>query len=291
MKRSDLPSLDDLRAFETVARIGSVRGAADELVLTHGAVSRRVSKLAKDLDIELVRSDGRGIALTQEGAQLARGAHQAFEILSATLTEIRDKKTNQPIVLSCERSVAMSWLIPRLSHFQDAFPEVPVHLSVGGGYLDFKKENVILAIRRLDFPIEPDWGVDTILEERMGPVMPASMVSNFEGGNYIGLATKTRPEAWPLWLSQNPEITPPQEIRYFDHHFLMVEGAASGLGVGMCPEIIACDNLVKDRLVAPKGFIPDGSHYGLLYPKDIKATAAVKELKDWIFETINMLKM
>ncbi|WP_204323131.1 LysR family transcriptional regulator, partial [Streptococcus pneumoniae] len=44
MKRSDIPNLDDLRAFETVARLGSVRAAANELALTHGAVSRRVSK-------------------------------------------------------------------------------------------------------------------------------------------------------------------------------------------------------------------------------------------------------
>ncbi|MGV2068417.1 helix-turn-helix domain-containing protein [Agrobacterium sp. 22-226-1] len=39
MKRSEIPSLDDLRAFETVARLGSVRAAAIELSLTHGAVS------------------------------------------------------------------------------------------------------------------------------------------------------------------------------------------------------------------------------------------------------------
>jgi len=46
MKRSDIPTLDDLRAFETVARLGTVRAAAQELSLTHGAISRRVSKLA-----------------------------------------------------------------------------------------------------------------------------------------------------------------------------------------------------------------------------------------------------
>ena len=45
MKRADIPSLDDLRAFEAAARLGSVRLAADSLALTHGAVSRRITKL------------------------------------------------------------------------------------------------------------------------------------------------------------------------------------------------------------------------------------------------------
>ncbi len=47
MLRSTFPSLDDLRAFETVARLGSVRAAANELALTHGAISRRISKASK----------------------------------------------------------------------------------------------------------------------------------------------------------------------------------------------------------------------------------------------------
>ena len=61
MKRSDVPCLDDLRAFESVARLGSVRAAADELALTHGAVSRRVAKLGRDLGLCLVEPMGRGL--------------------------------------------------------------------------------------------------------------------------------------------------------------------------------------------------------------------------------------
>ena len=46
MKRSDIPALDDLRAFDSVARPGSVRAAAEEQFLTHSAISRRVTKLS-----------------------------------------------------------------------------------------------------------------------------------------------------------------------------------------------------------------------------------------------------
>ena len=82
MKRSEIPSLDDLRAFETVARLGSVRAAAPELALTHGAVSRRVSKLSADLGLRLLEADGRGVRLTADGAKLAEATSQAFGLIT-----------------------------------------------------------------------------------------------------------------------------------------------------------------------------------------------------------------
>ena len=60
-----------MRAFEAVARLGSMRAAADALALTHGAVSRRVAKLSDDLGLELFEPAGRGLRLTAEGQALA----------------------------------------------------------------------------------------------------------------------------------------------------------------------------------------------------------------------------
>lgn len=282
MKRSDLPSLDDLRAFETVARNGSVRGAAEELALTHGAVSRRVAKLARDLDLQLIRAEGRGIALTREGAELAKNTRQAFDIISDTLLSLQGSDPIPPLVLSCERSVAMRWLIPRLSGFQDLHPDVPVHLSVGGGPLNFAREAVTLAVRRIDFPVDPDWRVDILFEETMGPVMPPAMRSCFDAGNYIGLGAKTRPDAWDKWLARHPEMPRPKDIRLFDHHFLMAEAAASGLGVALCPKVLALDDLSRQRLTAPYGFVPDGSCYGLLRPAMPELSGPAQKLAHWI---------
>lgn len=118
MKRSEVPSLDDLRAFQTVARLGSVRAAAAELALTHGAVSRRVSKLATDLGLRLLEADGRGVRLTSDGAKLAETTGKAFHLITDALAEIRSSSTPIPIILSCERSLAMRWLIPACLGFR-----------------------------------------------------------------------------------------------------------------------------------------------------------------------------
>ncbi|MEP6869382.1 MAG: LysR family transcriptional regulator [Novosphingobium sp.] len=279
MRRSDIPSLDDLRAFETVARLGSVRAAATELALTHGAVSRRVSKLSSDLGIPLVGPDGRGVRITAQGEKLAAAASRAFTDIGDTLRDIRATSTRAPIVLSCERSLATRWLIPRLSAFQDRHPDIELHLSTGGGPLDFTKENITLAIRRLDFPVPPDWKILKLMPEKVGPVMLPSMLRRFETGDYVALGSRTRPQAWHDWLDRHRDAPKPRTIQLFDHHFLMVEAALGGLGVALALKAIASD---EARLEAPMGFDPDGTDYALLYPAGLVVSPDIAALIDWI---------
>ncbi len=279
MKRSDIPSLDDLRAFETVARLGSVRAAANELSLTHGAVSRRIAKLAADLGLRLLEPHGRGVRLTPDGEKLAAVTGRAFGDIAHVLREIRTGSVREPIILSCERSLAMRWLIPRLSAFQDKYPDSEVHLSTGGGPLDFRRDRVTLAIRRLDFPVAPEWTIIRLMAEQVGPVMLPSMRQRFEAGDYVALGSRTRPLAWQLWLDMHPDAPKPRTTRLLDHHFLMVEAALGGLGVALAPKAIAADDA---RLEAPLGFDYDGTDYGLIHPKDAAVSEDVTALIDWL---------
>ncbi|WP_018238785.1 LysR substrate-binding domain-containing protein [Ensifer sp. BR816] len=286
MKRSDLSSLDDLWAFEVVARLGSVRAAASELSLTHGAVSRRVSKLSEHLQIRLLEPDGRGLRLTGEGARLAQATSDALALVASALEDIRRVDVSPPIVVSCERSVAMRWLIPRLSEFQDRHPEIDLHLSVGGGGFDFARDRITLAIRRLDFAIDANWQVGRLIEEEVGPVMHPAMADRFAAGDYVALAANTRPDAWQKWAAAHQDAPKPRSTRFLDHHFLMVEAAAGGLGVAMCPKIIAIDDIRKGRLAAPLGFQPDGSHYGIIRSALAKKSAGVDQFVSWLLATI-----
>lgn len=286
MKRAELPSLDDLRAFEVMARLGSVRAAAEELNLTHGAVSRRVAKLSLDTGIRLIEPSGRGIRVTVAGAELAAAATGALSMVSSTLARLRSTRAKSPVVVSSERSVAMRWLIPRLAAFQGQHPEVDLHLSVGGGAFDFTRDQITLAIRRLDFGIDANWRVEALFEEAVGPVMHPAMAERFAAGRYVALAARTRPDAWQKWLSAHPDCGRPESTRFLDHHFLMVEAALAGLGVCMCPKILAIDDVSKGRLVAPLGFTPDGSRYGLISPAAAQESRSAALFRSWLAETI-----
>lgn len=286
MKPTRRPSLNDLRAFEAVARLGSVRAAADELALTHGAVSRRVAKLADDLGLALVEPAGRGLRVTAGGQLLASTMQRALALIQDTIDTLQARDTRRPLVLSCERSVAMRWLIPRLSAFQDRHPQIELHLSVGGGPLNFARDQATLALRRLDFPVHPDWIVTPLMAENMGPVMAPSLLPAFQAGDYVALSSRTRPRAWDDWLNQAPGRPAPRATRSLDHHFLMVEAAAAGLGVALSPRILALDDLRSGRLVAPLDFTPDGSSYGLIESRATPAGAApaLAALKQWLVD-------
>ena len=283
MKRADISNLDDLRAFEATARLGSVRLAADSLALTHGAVSRRISKLSDDLGFRLFEKRGRGLRLTSAGETLNLTLGRFFGELVATVENLRAANARQStLVLSCEPSVAMRWLIPRLAGFQGAHPDIALHLSVGGGPVEFDRDRIDLAIRRLDFAIPESWNVQHLFAERVGPVMSPKLVPAFGRGDYIALGSKTRRSAWSQWLKTHPSVPRPVEIRYFDHHFLIVEAASAGLGVALSPLVLASDDLRKRRLVGPLGFDADGSQYGLIWQEKVELVGAKLELCRWL---------
>jgi DNA-binding transcriptional LysR family regulator len=283
MKRSEIPSLDDLRAFHATARLGSVRQAADELALTHGAVSRRISKLSQDIGLTLFEKSGRGLRLTTSGETLNLTLDRFFAELSTTIENLRATDTRRnALVLSCEPSVAMRWLIPRLAGFQSAHPEVALHLSVGGGAVEFRRDRIDLAIRRLDFALPDAWHVHRLFAEKMGPVMAPELAPTFAAGDYIALGSKTRPDAWSHWLSAHPSVPRPREIRFHDHHFLSVEAASAGLGVALSPLVLAIDDVARGRLVAPAGFDADGSHYGLVWAGPRELGRGASALAEWL---------
>jgi DNA-binding transcriptional LysR family regulator len=282
MRRSEIPSLDDLRAFETAARLGSVRSAADSLALTHGAVSRRITKLSDDLGFKLFEKSGRGLRLTAAGEVLNVTVSRFFTELATTVESLRANAPQNALVLSCEPSVAMRWLIPRLASFQAAHPDIALHLSVGGGPVEFRRDRIDLAIRRLDFALPEAWHVRRLFPEKVGPVMSPQLAPAFESGEYIALASKTRPDAWSQWLSTHPSVRRPREIRFYDHHFLIVEAATAGLGVALSPWVLATDDIDRGRLVAPAGFDPDESHYGLIWMGETELSGKAHDLALWL---------
>ena len=115
-----LPPLGGLRCFEAAARLESFTQAAAELHLTHGAVSRAVRALEDDIGTPLFERRSRRVFLTKAGKRLSDATAEAFSTILSATTELRRRDTTAPLVLSCEPTLMMRWLIPRLPEFQSA---------------------------------------------------------------------------------------------------------------------------------------------------------------------------
>src|SRR6476659_1660316 len=110
-----LPPLDTLETFTRAARAGSFSAAAEELGLTHGAVSRQVSRLERWMGVRLFERAARGVALTPEGFRFHARATEALSLLGDT-TERWSPARGRPIVrLSTIPSLTALWLFPRLA--------------------------------------------------------------------------------------------------------------------------------------------------------------------------------
>ena len=124
----DLPSLNALRAFEATARLGSLSRAAEELHVTHGAISRQVRVLEEALDQPLFARQGRGIALTATGELLRDRVAGAFDQLRDGWSELQRGRAEGPFVLGCASSLLARWVIPRRSH--QSKPSVSIRQSM-----------------------------------------------------------------------------------------------------------------------------------------------------------------
>ena len=76
-----LPPLSAVRAFEAIARSGSVTRAAEELCRSHGAISRHLRLLQEHAGVALFEKDGTGLRLTQAGATFYASVRAAFDQL------------------------------------------------------------------------------------------------------------------------------------------------------------------------------------------------------------------
>ncbi len=286
-----LPPLENLRIFEAVARLRGFSAAAESLALSHSAVSRRVSELEARLGVQLLQRNSRQVSLTPAGKIMFEAAQDALKRIRDAAAEIRLPMQQRPLLVSCERSLAMRWLIPRLSGFQDANPEIPVYLSTGGGAIDLVRENIDLAIRRADFELDPRLPSVPLFAEYIGPVRSPHLNAKLAT---MRLHTTGRPDAWSCWERQGNVgrekaaaqaatrgRAVPQD-QYFDHFFLSLQAAEAGLGCAIAPLFLVVDSLQTGRLLAPSGFIADGSQYIVLLRKPLLQDSPEQHFMQWL---------
>ncbi|WP_175916731.1 MULTISPECIES: LysR family transcriptional regulator [Burkholderia] len=289
--RAGLPSLMALRCFEAAARHEHFSRAADELHVTHGAVSRAVRLLEDDLGVALFERRSRRVFLTDAGRKLAQAVHDGLHLMKQAAHELRtDAARAQRSVLSCEPTLLMRWLIPRWPNFQAMYPGIDIHLAAAGGPFSFDN-GIDMAIRRNDFAWPDGYHAEKLFAERVGPVCRPDKVDMWFSGSRDSRAlkrgaprlhTRTRPDAWKEWAAAAQQSPGSGRGQVFEHFYFSLQAAVAGLGVAIGPWHLVRDDLESGVLVAPMGFAEDGTHYCLLTPAPVKDGSAQWALRDWL---------
>lgn len=282
-------SLNALRAFETTARLGSFSAAAEELSVTHGAISRHIRSLEDTLGIALLTRGGHGAAPTSEGQRLADGLSTAFGLIQASVEQL----TPGPLTLSCSESIMMYWLIPRLVRFKEANPDVELRFNMSHGPIDFARDNVSVAIRLSSIQTPKDAVVSDVTSEWIGPVCSPEYLRENRITTHADLSqarlmvSRTRPRAWSEWAhcADTPnDALSVQEI--FDHFFLLIQGARCGLGLANVPQMLVRNDLESGTLVAPLGFLQGPNRLSIWTAQHLRRRPDVVRLVDWLHDEL-----
>ncbi|SDN53492.1 LysR family transcriptional regulator [Pseudomonas jinjuensis] len=286
----DLPPLNALRAFEAAARLGSMSAAADELSVTHGAISRQVRQLEDELGLALFVKDGRGVKLTDSGVRLGEVASDSFERLRGVCAELRRQSgDNAPFVLGCPGSLLARWFIPRLDRLNRELPDLRLQLSASEE-LDPRRAGLDATLWFAEPPWPADMQVFELAVERIGPVLSPrharfAELSSAPPQALLGealLHTTSRPQAWPEWaLESGLEASALRLGQGFEHLYYLLEAAVAGLGVAIAPQALVADDLAAGRLAAPWGFVETRARLALWVPERLPDRRAAR-LAEWL---------
>ncbi len=282
-------SLNALRAFEATARLRSFSVAAEELAVTHGAVSRHIRTLEDALGFPLLTRGAHGTVPTAEGQRLAEGLSAAFGMIQTSLEQLKPA----PLTLSCSESIMMYWLLPRLEGFQQANPQVELRFNMSHGPVDFVRDGISVALRLSTIEPPRDAVTSSGITEWIGPVCSAEYLRSVRITSAADLArarlmaSKTRPAAWQSWLEAGGHDLGQLNIAdAFDHFYLLIQAAKCGLGIANVPRMLVRDDLASGTLVAPLGFVPGPNRLKLWTAPHLARRVDIAALVDWLEEQL-----
>jgi LysR family transcriptional regulator, glycine cleavage system transcriptional activator len=287
--RRRLPPLNAIKAFEAAARLGSFSGAAQELNVTHGAVSRQIRALEDWVGAPLFRRTSRNAVPTQAGAELLAVAGPALDGLAEGSRRVRVSSLAQGVLnVATQPTFSMRWLIPRLSDFQRDHPDLELRIITASTSTErFQMEADVVVSGPSP---QPGWVGTRFMGEALLPLLspelmarrPLRRLEDLE--HHILLHSATRRRAWMRWLDVAgiPDLKPAGE-QVFEHFYFAIQAALAGVGVVMGPLALVTEEVLNGRLLMP---IPrpavSSRGYFVYAPAASNDAPAIVGLKRWL---------
>jgi LysR family glycine cleavage system transcriptional activator len=283
-----LPSLQTLQAFEAAARLKSYSKAADELGLTHGAVSHRIRELEQRLGVTLFKRVGNTMQLTSEGQRLEAQVRQGLSILEQAFPSKRPAaKPQRHIVVSSVPSIASTWLFSRMTQFRGEHPDIDIDLRVSEKLNDYRKEGIDIGVR-LGGGGWPGLHATKLFDEALTPICTPEYQERLQLKTPADLerATMLRNPwtPWARWFSAAGLSWPePGKGPRFDDALLLLRAALDGQGVALGRQWLAVDELRAGRLVMPFDIaVRDEFAYWLVWPTGRNPSPDAALFRDWL---------
>ena len=284
-------SLNSVRAFEAAARHLSFTEAARELNMTAGAISYQVRQLEDWLGTPLFNRLPRKLALTDAGRSYYPVLSSLFEQLSAATEELfGEAHSKRPVTLRVTSSLTNRWLVPRLTRFMAAHPEISLRLTTYMETDDVGHVGSDLEIRYGPGTWDAVSG-ERLFHEALFPVCSPALLDGERPLKtpeqileHTMIHVVGEPETWQMWLDLVglSGRTSRQSLQ-FNLHMMATLAAISGAGVALGLSPMVDDALDEGLLVAPfEQRLPAKDAHFLITGERALERPAVRIFRDWL---------
>ena len=288
-----LPPLTAIEAFVAVARLGSVKAAAEELALSAPALSRRLQTLERFLGRPLFDRRHQAMVINSDGDRLLTQIAPLLDQLSDAVEAMTSAVDVVRLRLGVLPLFASQRLFPRLPELRNAHPELHLDIDTGahgvarlGDGLDAvialaRDIDPTLYAHRLDRNRVYVIGARSLVERKDPIVRPEQLAS------LTALVHREMPDTFIAWrTAAGLHDIEPLAIDHFDSGALMLEAAAQGLGVAFMHES-HFQNAADPRLVRLFDIevVSPYSYWFVCRPRALQMKQ-VRIFKDWLIHTL-----
>lgn len=254
-----LPPIQTLRAFEAAARHLSYSRAAQELSLTHGAISQHIARLERDLDgVRLFVREGQRMILTDAGQLLVVEVREGLNNLAQAFNDARARPRRalgpSPLTISVLPSLAARWLVPRLPTFQQDHPHVDVAIRPTSALATLDgRDGIDLAIR-YGIGGWPGLRTQKLMHSIVFPVCSPALLAHSDlatASDLLDMPLLRSPrQKWRPWFQAAGLDWPePAKGTLYDDSGLLLQAAAAGQGIALARAVLAAEELASGALV------------------------------------------
>lgn len=286
-----LPPLNAVRTFEAAARHVSFTNAAEELHVTHGAVSRQVALLEDWFGVKLFRRAASQLSLTDAGQVYFREVTAILDRLALASMDMQQHVAPAVLRVNAPPTFTMRWLLSRIAAFQRKRSDIELRLTTSLGPVNSNDLSSDVAIRG-EQPAMPGWQSIPFMTEWIAPVCHVDLLERGQLKTPADLLQHTlityltEPYDWRKWLlSAGGEMSSNQTVLRFEQMYFALQATQERMGVGLYPLFLVVDELVDKRLCVPFG--PLGIRkrsYSALFRDDVKDWNAIGDFCAWLSE-------
>lgn len=254
-------TLSTLRGFEAAARLASFALAANELHLSHSAVSHQIKLLEAELGQSLFRRVGRSVVLTDAGNDFARSVRDILQRLEDGVARLAPYQKPGGVILYTTMAFARGFILQRMTQLRAELPDVDLWLDTSERKIDFKTDEVDILITQVA-GVAAHGAIDShLIDDTRAPLAAPGLIERMGGFSQDGPSI----EGWPLlhdeglttwreWFSRVGCSTADTiSGGNFSDHALMIDAAAAGQGVALGSLICAEPYLRTGALVVLGG--------------------------------------